>query len=408
MRLDLKEGANRRIVSGVNSEANPVERQHALICLRRSVAVGAICALQILVTGACSRPAATEKGGPSNPNASGVAAAHPSATGATGRAGDASIAPTSEPPAKQTVKLYERSPAILRRSLVTDGKDLFWGESSDQAGLLIRAATLAGGGDVRTLGRWYDYPSAQSIALGPAHVHWLRDDGGGSVVTVPKAGGTEQLTLIPVPKEGGALPWGPLVYAEERVWVATRGCSHIARINPGTGESTLFELGPEDDVGSGTTLAIREGKAYCGNGPSIDALTVADGSVETVVEGQEYVGALLWADGSLYFINNRAVAGQNERLMRWQPGEAKATDVGAAFSVTPELLYDAARNTIFWENGYSYSIGALARYVIGSTAPELLLEKQEVMGGLTQDADHLYWLADHDIYRLAKPGPATP
>lgn len=295
--------------------------------------------------------------------------------------------------------VYERYPAIVRRSLAIDAKDIYWLETSLKEGNQVAAGPKSGAGPVRLLGTWYDFGSAHSLSLDAEHVYWLRDDEGGVVVKVAKQGGTEQ--LLEVPRRGELRSSLRCIEVlDEHVWIATAGCAEIIRMNKDGSDGQVWVVDPWKNAGATTGIALHTDKLYCGNGANVYEVDPNSTQPEKVIGDLKYAGALTSAQGRLYFVNNAAVAGNDERLLSWNAGDPSPTDHGPAFGFVSRLSYDSARAALYWVREGRFQ-GALAQYPLDGK-PVLKLEEQEVMGPANQDEGDMYWPGDTVIYRAKK------
>ncbi len=246
--------------------------------------------------------------------------------------------------------LYQRSPAIVRRTMALDARDIFWMEVSLEYGNLVMAASKQGGGDVRTLGRWYDFGSSHSLSVDEVHAYWLRPDDDGVVIKVDKQGGPE--TSLPILRHDPAQSALNCIHiVGDVVWTASGGCTEIARMRTDGSNAQVWPIHDGRNEGVTTGFALHDEKVYCGNGALIYELDPATDEIAQVVTGQDHAGALLWVSSTLYFVDNSGVAGGNDRLKSWRPGEAEPKDLGPAFSFVGRLLHDEARNVIYWVRG---------------------------------------------------------
>ena len=295
--------------------------------------------------------------------------------------------------------LYQRSPAIVRRTMALDARDIFWMEVSLEYGNLVMAASKQGGGDVRTLGRWYDFGSSYSLSLDENHAYWLRPDDDGVVIKVDKQGGQE--TSLPILRHDPAQSaLSCIEVVGDVIWTASGGCTEIARMQTDGSNAQVWSIHDGRNGGGTTGFALHDEKVYCGNGAVIYELNPATDEIRQVVTGQNYAGALLWVSDTLYFVDYTGVVGGNHRLKSWHLSDAEPRDLGPAFGSVVRLFYDEARNTIFWVRA-GHVGGGLARLIPGGE-PELVLDQETVMGPEAHDADYVYWPGMTEVYRVSK------
>lgn len=292
-----------------------------------------------------------------------------------------------------------------------DDVDIFWGEVTNEEGNVVRAAPKNGDGPVRTLGKWYDFASTSSLVVDQTHVYWLRNDSGGVLVRVNKDGSASVTTDLPVSPAGAGgtagarLDFGPLRDAGDAIILATQGCTSVARIPKNGSAASVFEVSPYPNGGVTTGLDVAGGFAYCSNGEHIHALDLQTGASREIVRNQRYAGPMLWVGGDLYFVNDRGSSntGENLAVLRAGAGADAAIDLGGAAGFVDRLHFDDKRRTITWVTGFHWLVSEVVVYRLdGGAPPEILLDKQDVMGGSAADADAVYWLSDHQVTRLKK------
>lgn len=299
--------------------------------------------------------------------------------------------------------LYGARPGYLSRGVEVDTNDVYWGETTNEDGLLVRAAPKTGAGPVRTLGSWHDFSAGRSLVVDDRHAYWLRPDEGGVLVRVDKDGANARNTALPAPSDGRKATLGPLEDAGDAVIVAAHGCTHIYRAPKDGSVPTAFPVSTAQPAGGETGLAHDGAFIYCSNGKRIHRLDPRTGKSEPLTSDLDMAGPLLVRNGQLFVGNNRPAIGTGENLAVIALDTAATNDLGPTGGYVSRLLFDEKRRTVYWVTGLSRTLGKVAAYRLdGSAAPDILFENQDVMGNSAADTDYVYWVSDRAVTRLRK------
>jgi hypothetical protein len=255
-------------------------------------------------------------------------------------------------------------------SIAVDEERVYWTNYNEHA---VRSVAKAGGTPVTISA---DEPAALAIGLDATHVYWSRHPN--EILRAPKQGGAAETVATSVYGACG------IVFDETSLYVGEFAyLGRVLRI-PKSG-------GPATELAPGTCQGVRAirllgGSVYWLNHCGEVARVSVDGGPVTIL-GQGFTGNDLQVDASYAYVSTTTASSSSVMRVPLNGGPAE-TLVSGIEPVWP-LAIDATR--VFAVAGVSSD---LLQIPLGGGAATVLATAPGgagSQGGLTQDADYLYW-----------------